>query len=59
MTRASAPFHLEGGRVGDGGVAATLRERAQEARRFRATTATALPATPPPTQPSPLEGEGY
>lgn len=52
MNRASAPFPLEGGRGGDGGVAATLRKRAQEARRFRATTATALPAPPPNPPPS-------
>ncbi len=52
MTRASAPFPREGRRVGDRGVAATLRERAQEARRPCATTATALPASPPNPPPS-------
>lgn len=52
MNSASAPFPLDGGRGGDGGVAATLRERAQEARRLRASTAIALPAPPPTPPPS-------
>ena len=57
MTRASAPFHLEGGRAGDEGLDATLRERAQEARRLRATMATALPApNPPPSRGRAIKG---
>ncbi len=52
MNRASAPFPLEGGRAGDWGAGATLRERARAARRLSTSTLRALPAPPPNPPPS-------
>ncbi len=54
MNRTATPFPLDGGRGGDGGVAATLQERALAARRLHASTPNALP--PPPPNPPPSRG---
>jgi 2-oxoisovalerate dehydrogenase E2 component (dihydrolipoyl transacylase) len=53
----SAPFPLEGGRVGDGGARASDAGEAQKASSAPSAPASRQPASTP-TQPSPLEGEG-
>ena len=54
MMSERAPFPLDGGRVGDGGVNAVAASQAREA-----SSSTVLkPSARTPTQPSPIEGEG-
>ena len=56
MKTLPSPFPLEGGRVGDGGVSAVLTVESLEAAPPMLAWKT--PASTP-TQPSPLEGEGF
>ncbi|HYC74652.1 2-oxo acid dehydrogenase subunit E2 [Brevundimonas sp.] len=53
----SAPFPLDGGRVGDGGARASDAGEAQKVPSTPSAPASRQPA-PTPTQPSPIEGEG-
>jgi len=53
----SAPFPLDGGRVGDGGARASDAGEAQKVPSAPSAPASRQPA-PTPTQPSPIEGEG-
>ena len=55
MRSEEAPFPLDGGRVGDGGVRAAVADQAKEASPSLARKASAHT----PTQPSPIEGDGY
>ncbi len=55
MMSERAPFPLDGGRVGDGGVNAVAAIQAREA-----SSSTVLkPSACTPTQPTPIEGEGF
>ncbi len=53
----NAPFSLDGGRAGDGGVCAVAAGRAREAAASPALKR--KPSACTPTQPSPIEGEGF
>ena len=53
----SSPFHLDGGRAGDGGARAAAAGEAQKASSAPSAPARNPPASTP-TQPSPIEGEG-
>ncbi|MDP1913981.1 glycine--tRNA ligase subunit beta [Brevundimonas sp.] len=58
----STPFPLDGGRVGDGGEGAPRQDLAREASSSDRPSPSAPPDRQPastPTQPSPVEGEGY
>ncbi len=52
-----SPFPLDGGRVGDGGAHAAAAGKAREAMTSRALNGKTSACTP--TQPSPIEGEGF
>ena len=58
MIAFTAPFPLEGGRVGDGGVERDVADRGHETTPQSPEPLGVVPASTP-TQPSPLEGEGF